>query len=182
MINQVFGETTSFFGQTILLAVRVLIWIASVVLRITLPFVLFGIVLMTKGAILFAILLIVTLWTYWSNIGILHARIKSSGGLSNALTELRRYGFATPEELRFQSVPFSVTSAVEETQFYRRFISFVDTRPTDQITIQNFMSLGWIAQVLDSGLTHIVKLAMPLAIQTSNLLSAPLYMVAAIFS
>ena len=72
--------------------------------------------------------------------------------------------------------------SVQDTQFYRRFISFVDMQTTDQITIQNFMSLGWIAQVLDSGLTRIVKLAMHVAIQVSNLVFIPIHAVSTLFN
>ena len=97
------------------------------------------------------------------------------------MQEIKLFCYASPDELRFQSVPFSVTAAVQDSQFYRRFISFVDMRTTDQITIQNFMSLGWIAQVLDSGLTRIVKLAMPIAIQISNVMFMPMYVVTSLF-
>lgn len=181
MINQVFGETTSFFSGAFLLALRIFIGLAVAVFQIALPFVLFGIVLLSKGAILFVGLLLVTFWTYWQNLGILYARIKTIRGLTNSLQVLRQYCSASEEELRYQDIPFSVTTAVQNTQFYQRFIAFVDMRPTDQITIQNFLSLGWIAQVLDSGLTHLVKLAMPLAIQISNLLIMPFYLIANLF-
>ena len=178
MIDQVFGETTSFFSGTILLALRVLFWIAITILRIAFPFVLFGVVLVSKGALLFAALLLVTFWTYWSKLGVLYARLRSAQGVKKVFGELQSFGFASLEELRFQDVPFSVVTAVQDTPFYRRFISFVDMQSTDQITIQNFMSLGWIAQVLDSGLTRVVKLAMPIAIHVSNLLVMPIYLMA----
>lgn len=181
MINQVFGETTSFFGSVILLALRVFTWIAIAILRIAIPIALFGIVLVSKGIILFAALLVVTLWTYWRNIGILCERLQAAHGMTNSMQEIKLFCYASPDELRFQSVPFSVTAAVQDSQFYRRFISFVDMRTTDQITIQNFMSLGWIAQVLDSGLTRIVKLAMPIAIQLSNVMFMPMYVVTSLF-
>ena len=178
MIDQVFGEATSFFGGTIQLALRILLGVASTILRIAFPFVLFGVVLVSKGALLFAALLLVTFWTYWQNIGILYARVRSAPGVKKAFGELQSFGFASPEELRFQDTPFSVATAVQDTPFYRRCISFVDMQSTDQITIQNFMSLGWIAQVLDSGLTRVVKLAMPIAIHVSNLLVMPIYLMA----
>ena len=182
MINQVFGETTSFFNGVFMIIFRVFAWIAISLLRIAIPIVLFGLVLLSKGIILFAILILVTLWTYWRNLGILRARLQAVHGLSDSIREIRLYCYASPDELRFQSIPFSVTAAVQETQFYHRFISFVDMQTTDQITIWNLMSLGWIAQVLDSGLTRIVKLAMPIAIQVSNLVIIPIHLVSTLFN
>ena len=182
MINQVFGETTSFFGGVFLTAIRVFAWIAISILRIAIPIVLFGIVLLGKGIVLFAVLFLVSFWIYWRNIGILQTRLRTTHGFSEFIKEMRLYCYASSDELRFQSVPFSVTAAVQDSQFYRRFIAFVDMRSMDQITIQNFMSLGWIAQVLDSGLTRIVKLAMPIAIQINNILFIPIHMITSLFN
>lgn len=182
MINQVFCETTSLFTGAFMTAFRMFAWIAISVLRIAIPIALFGLVLLSKGMLLFTVLLLVTFWTYWRNIGLLRTRLQDVHGLLNCAREIRLYCYASPDELRFQSIPFSVKAAVQDTQFYRRFISFVDMQTTDQITIQNFMSLGWIAQVLDSGLTRIVKLAMHIAIQVSNLVFIPIHAVSTLFN
>lgn len=188
MIERAYNDSMSLFGGAFCFALRIvswivfaLIWAAISILRVVLPFVLFGIVLLGKGLVLFVVLLLVTFWTYWRNIGILRARIQAAHGMSESIREIQLYCHASQAELRFQDDPFSVVSAVEDTLFYRRFIAFVDVRHTDQITIQNIMSLGWIAQVLDSGLTRIVKLSMPLAIYTSNVIFVPLHMVASLF-
>ena len=181
MIEQVLGETTSMFSGAFMFALRTVVWLATTVLRIAFPIVLFGLVLASKSAILFIALLLVTLSTYWKNIGYLWSRIRAEHGAPSLLEIVRSYCCADAEELRFQSEPFSVADAVQNSPFYQRYISFVDTTPSGQVTIQNWMSLGWIAHVLDSGLTRIVKLAMPAAILISNLIFVPIGMVLRLF-
>lgn len=181
MFDRMFYDMTSFFGGIFLLVLRVLAWIAISILRIVVPAMLFAVVLAGKGVVLFVILLLVSIWTYWRNIGILRARLRDSHGIVGFFRALHLHGFATVEDLRFQDTPFSVAAAVMDTRFYRRYISFVDMQSDMPVTIQNFMSLAWIAQVLDSGLTRIVKLAMPIAILGGNLLYLPLHLLTCLF-
>lgn len=182
MFYPVFGVATSFFGGLVLLVLQIVIWIVVSILRIAILIAWFGFLLIGKGAILSILLFLVSLWTYWRNIGTLHARLRGAHGLSGFFKELRLYGHASPEMLRFHHIPFSVAGAVQNTLFYRRFIAFVDMPSAAPITILNFMSLGWIAQVLDSGLTRIVKFAMPIAILASEIAFIPIHMLVSLFT
>ena len=174
MLNQVYYETKSVFDGAFFFTLRLFLWIVISILRIVIPIALFGIVLIGKGVILCASLLCITFWKYWWNIDILQNRLRHVQGFYNFLNELRIYGFATEQELNYQANPFSVSDEVKRTRFYYRFIAFVDRQNTDQITIQNVMSLSWLAQVMDKGLTFLVKLAIPVAIEISNLIFIPI--------
>lgn len=182
MIIPVFAVTTSFFGGILLFAFQIVIWLALAILRIAIPIALFGIVLIGKGIILFVLLLLVSLWTYWWNIGALHTRLQTAQGFSGIFKEIWHYGHESSAALRPQAPPFSVVDAVQNTPFYRRFIAFADRSTTDPVTIQHFMSPGWIAHVLDCGLTRIVKLATPIAIHASDIVFLPIYMITSLFS
>ena len=178
MINQAFNEASSLFTGTFMFAFQMLLRIAISLLRIVLPAALFALVMITKCAVLLFILLMMSFWTYWRNIGILWRRLHATSRTSSIFDELRIYGYATLDDLRFQSDPFSVVTAVQSTQFYIRFISFVDVPSKGQVTIINITSLGWIAQMLDVGLTRIAKLSMPVAIELSDLIFIPVYAIA----
>ena len=81
MIEQAYNDSMSLFGGVLRLfcwIVFALIWALISILRVVLPFVLFGIVLIGKGAVLFVVLLLVSFWTYWRNTGILRARIRAA--------------------------------------------------------------------------------------------------------
>lgn len=175
MLNQAFNEANSLFTGTFMIVLQTFLRIAISILRIVLPAALFALVMISKGVVLLLILLIMSSWTYWRNIGILWGRLQAAPGASNFFDELRLYGYATLDDLRFQSDPFSVVTAVQNTQFYIRYISFVDAPPSGQVTMSNLMSLGWIAQMLDIGLTRIAKLSMPIAIELSELIFIPVY-------
>jgi hypothetical protein len=182
MFFPVFGVATSFFGGLVLFVLQIVIWIVVSILRIAFLIAWFAFLLIGKGTILFVLLLLVSLWTYWRNIGILHARLPAVRGLSGFFKELRLYGHASPAALRLRHIPFSVAGAIQNTLFYRRFIAFVDVPSADPITIWNFMSLGWIAQVLDGALTRVVKLAMPIAILASDIVFIPIHMLVSLFT
>ena len=181
MINQAFNEATSLFTGTFMIALQTFLRIAISILRMVLPAALLALVMISKGAVLLFILLIMSSWTFWRNIGILWGRLQATPRTSNFFDELNLYGYATLDDLRFQSDPFSVVTAVQNTQFYIRYISFVDAPPSGHVTLGKIMSPGWIVQMLDVGLTRIAKLSMPVAIELSELIFIPAYAIASLF-
>ncbi len=176
MINQVYNQTMSLFFEAFMFALHIFLMIVIPIIKLVVPVVVCGVVLIGKAVLLFIVLMIVTIWTYWRNISILENRLRNVNGLFGYFQELRLYCEASIEELTYQRDPFSVAIAVQGTRFYQQYIAFVDVPYGDHITIMNFMSQGWIAQTIDRGLTRLVKVAIPVTNQMNNIAFTPFHM------
>ena len=190
MIERAYNETSLLFVGAFMQALKLTIMIIFSILRVVGPIVLVLFLLLFKGSVLFTGLMLVSIWEYWKNISLLNERLQHFSEISNIVEEMRQYCFAPHDELTDYYAPFSVECAVKNTRFYRYFFAFIDDNntpygyeePLSPITIQNFMSQGWLTLIMDKGLTIIAKGGMTLGFLACNSVFVILFMLRRLFN